>query len=296
MATSLVGLSQIFSQIQTASGSLMRIGELLAIKPNFPTTQNNGNEHNIAISAPIDINFSQVGFHYLEKTQQNILTDFNLNINYGEKIGIVGLSGSGKSTILQLLLRFQQVTSGQILLNNHNINDLPLALLREQFAYISQNCFIFSGSVFENISYVNKNITKQQVLSLVENTPALHFILDFKDGIDTLVGEKGVKISGGERQRIALARAIIKDSPILLLDEITSALDNQNQKLVMQSINQLANHKTVITVAHRLSFLSNCQKIAFIHQGKIVEYGEHQELLALNGFYRKMFDADINFN
>ncbi|NBR94966.1 MAG: ATP-binding cassette domain-containing protein [Proteobacteria bacterium] len=296
MATSLVGLSQIFSQIQTASGSLMRIGELLAIKPNFPTTQNNGNEHNIAISTPIDINFSQVGFHYLEKTQQNILTDFNLNINYGEKIGIVGLSGSGKSTILQLLLRFQQVTSGQILLNNHNINDLPLALLREQFAYISQNCFIFSGSVFENISYVNKNITKQQVLSLVENTPALHFILDFKDGIDTLVGEKGVKISGGERQRIALARAIIKDSPILLLDEITSALDNQNQKLVMQSINQLANHKTVITVAHRLSFLSNCQKIAFIHQGKIVEYGEHQELLALNGFYRKMFDADINFN
>ena len=111
-----------------------------------------------------------------------------------------------------------------------------------------------------------------------------------------MVGEKGVKISGGERQRIALARAIIKDSPILLLDEITSALDNQNQKLVMQSINQLANHKTVITVAHRLSFLSNCQKIAFIHQGKIVEYGEHQELLALNGFYRKMFDADINFN
>ena len=296
MATSLVGLSQIFSQIQTASGSLLRIGELLAIKPNFPTTQNNGNEHNIAISAPIDINFSQVGFHYLEKTQQNILTDLNLKINYGEKIGIVGLSGSGKSTILQLLLRFQQVTSGQILLKNHNINDLPLALLREQFAYISQNCFIFSGSVFENISYVNKNITKQQVLSLVENTPALHFILDFKDGIDTLVGEKGVKISGGERQRIALARAIIKDSPILLLDEITSALDNQNQKLVMQSINQLANHKTVITVAHRLSFLSNCQKIAFIHQGKIVEYGEHQELLALNGFYRKMFDADINFN
>jgi ABC-type multidrug transport system fused ATPase/permease subunit len=295
-ATSLVGLSQIFSQIQTASGSLLRIGELLAIKPNSSTTQNNSNEHNIAISAPIDINFSQVSFHYLETTQQNILTDFNLNINYGEKIGIVGLSGSGKSTILQLLLRFQQVTSGQILLNNHNINDLPLALLREQFAYISQNCFIFSGSIFENISYVNKNITKQQVLSLVENTPALHFILDFKDGLDTLVGEKGVKISGGERQRIALARAIIKDSPILLLDEITSALDNQNQKLVMQAINQWANHKTVITVAHRLSFLSNCQKIAFIHQGKIVEYGEHQELLALNGFYRKMFDADINFN
>jgi ABC-type multidrug transport system fused ATPase/permease subunit len=128
----------------------------------------------------------------------------------------------------------------------------------------------------------------------VHNTPSFHFILSLENGLDTLVGEKGIKISGGERQRIALARAIIKDSPILLFDEITSALDNQNQQLVMQAINQLASHKTVITIAHRLSFLSNCQKIAFMHQGKIAEYGNHQQLMALNGFYRKMFDADTN--
>ncbi len=293
VATSLVGLSQVTGQMQTANGALKKIGELLAIKSNLALSNQQSSE-NILINPPITINFCQVSFCYQENTKQNILDNLDLNITYGEKIGIVGLSGSGKSTILQLLLRFQQVNSGQILLNNHNINTLSLAVLREQFAYISQNSFIFSGTVFENITYVNKSITKQQVLSLIENTPAFHFILSLENGLDTLVGEKGIKISGGERQRIALARAIIKDSPILLFDEITSALDNKNQQLVMQAINQLANHKTVITIAHRLSFLSNCQKIAFIQQGKIAEYGSHQQLMALNGFYRKMFDADTN--
>ena len=293
VATSLVGLSQVTGQMQTANGALKKIGELLAVKSNLSLLHQQSLE-NVIINPPITINFCQVSFCYQENTKQNILDNLDLNITYGEKIGIVGLSGSGKSTILQLLLRFQQVNSGQILLNNHNINNLSLAVLREQFAYISQNSFIFSGTVFENITYVNKSITKQQVLSLIENTPAFHFILSLENGLDTLVGEKGIKISGGERQRIALARAIIKDSPILLFDEITSALDNQNQQLVMQAINQLANHKTVITIAHRLSFLSNCQKIAFIQQGKIAEYGSHQQLMALNGFYRKMFDADTN--
>ncbi len=293
VATSLVGLSQITSQMQTANGALKKIGELLAIKPNLALS-NQQSLDSTTIKPPININFRQVSFCYQENTRQNILDNLDLQITYGEKIGIVGLSGSGKSTILQLLLRFQQVNSGQILLNDHNINSLPLAVIREQFAYISQNSFIFSGTVFENIAYVNKNIAKQEVLSLVHNTPAFHFILSLKNGLDTLVGEKGIKISGGERQRIALARAIIKDSPILLFDEITSALDNQNQQLVMQAINQLASHKTVITIAHRLSFLSNCQKIAFMHQGKIAEYGNHQQLMALNGFYRKMFDADTN--
>ncbi len=293
VATSLVGLSQITGQMQTANGALKKIGELLAIKPNLALS-NQQSLDSTTIKPPININFRQVSFCYQENTRQNILDNLDLQITYGEKIGIVGLSGSGKSTILQLLLRFQQVNSGQILLNDHNINSLPLAVIREQFAYISQNSFIFSGTVFENIAYVNKNIAKQEVLSLVHNTPAFHFILSLKNGLDTLVGEKGIKISGGERQRIALARAIIKDSPILLFDEITSALDNQNQQLVMQAINQLASHKTVITIAHRLSFLSNCQKIAFMHQGKIAEYGNHQQLMALNGFYRKMFDADTN--
>jgi len=293
VATSLVGLSQITTQMQTANGALQKIGELLNIKPNLALA-NNQLPENHAINLPININFCQVSFCYQENNQHNILDSLDLQIAYGEKVGIVGLSGSGKSTILQLLLRFQQVNSGCILLNKDNINNLPLAVLREQFSYISQNSFIFSGTVFENIAYVNKNINKQQVLSLIESTPAFHFILSLENGLDTLVGEKGIKISGGERQRIALARAIIKDSPILLFDEITSALDNQNQQLVMQAINQLASHKTVITIAHRLSFLSNCQKIAFIHQGKIVEYGNHQQLMALNGFYRKMFDADTN--
>jgi len=293
VATSLVGLSQITGQMQTANGALKKIGELLAIKPNLALS-NQQSLDSTTIKPPININFRQVSFCYQENTRQNILDNLDLQITYGEKIGIVGLSGSGKSTILQLLLRFQQLNSGQILLNDHNINSLPLAVIREQFAYISQNSFIFSGTVFENIAYVNKNIAKQEVLSLVHNTPAFHFILSLKNGLDTLVGEKGIKISGGERQRIALARAIIKDSPILLFDEITSALDNQNQQLVMQAINQLASHKTVITIAHRLSFLSNCQKIAFMHQGKIAEYGNHQQLMALNGFYRKMFDADTN--
>jgi ATP-binding cassette subfamily B protein len=286
VATALVAISQNATQLQSANGSLARLLELFQINSN---NKIDGNAKP-TISLPINITFCKVDFCYQERTEHQILNNFNLQINYGEKIGIVGMSGSGKSTILQLLLGFYQPNAGDILLNEHNISGLDLAVLRQQFAYISQNCFIFSGTVFDNIAYVNKNISKQQVLDIINNNPALHFISELPNGIDTFVGEKGVQLSGGERQRIAIARAIIKDSPILLLDEATSALDNHNQQLILQTINQF--NKTVIIIAHRLSFLNNCSRIVFVNNGNIVESGNHQQLLALNGFYRKMYDSE----
>lgn len=289
-ATSLVALSQIAGQLQSASVSIERIFELLEIKSPVNEAKNCekfGDDKNI------DIIFDGVSFAYPSRKDCKIIENFNLEIKHGQKIAIVGSSGSGKSTILQLLLRFYDVNSGIIKLNSHDIRNLSFTDLRKNFAYISQDCFIFSGTIYDNISYLDKNITKTQVENLIKNNSALDFIEKLPKGIDSFVGEKGIKLSGGERQRIAIARAIIKDSPILLLDEATSALDNQNENYINRAMLDFAHGKTIITIAHKLSSIINCDKIIFIKDAQIVESGNHQELMALQGNYQKMYETEI---
>ena len=294
-ATSLVALSQIAGQLQTAVGSVSRIFELLEIKS---PVQENSNIKSVDIAKKdgvinkIDINFSGVNFSYPSRKDLLILKNFNLNISAGKKIAIVGLSGSGKSTILQLLLRFYDVDSGIITLNNWDVRALSFNDLRKNFSYISQDCFIFSGTIFENIAYVDKSITEAEVKAIIASNPALHFIENLPDKMHSFVGQKGIKLSGGERQRIAIARAIIKNSPILLLDEATSALDNENEQIINRAINSFANDKTVITIAHRLSSLNNCDQIIFIKDGEIIEQGSHLDLVALDGYYKKMYEVE----
>ena len=293
-ATSLVALSQIAGQIQNAIGAISRIFEILEIESPVRENSNISSvdivEKNDNLNK-IEINFCGVNFSYPSRKDLLILKNFNLNIPAGKKIAIVGLSGSGKSTILQLLLRFYDVNSGIITLNNWDVRALSFNDLRKNFSYISQDCFIFSGTIFENIAYVDKSITEAEIKAIIAGNPALHFIENLPQKMHSFVGQKGIKLSGGERQRIAIARAIIKNSPILLLDEATSALDNENEQIINRAINSFASDKTIITIAHRLSTL-NSDHIIFIKDGEIIEQGSHQELIALDGYYKKMYEVE----
>jgi len=287
-ATSLVSISQIMGQLQTASAATARLLDLLKIKSAVMEVDN---PEKLIVSQKNRIIFKNVFFSYPSRQNQETLKNFDLEIFPNEKIALVGESGSGKSTILQVLMRFYDVNYGEILINNQNIKNLSLTDLRSLFAYISQDCFIFSGTIYENIAYVDKNLTIADIEKIIDQNEALSFIRNLPDGVHSLVGEKGVKLSGGERQRIAIARAIVKNSPILLLDEATSALDNENEFLIANSLSKLAENKTVITIAHKLSSIINSDRIAFIKNGAIVEIGTHLELIEYNGLYRKMHDS-----
>ncbi len=285
-ATSLVSVSQVMGQLQTASAATARLFDLLKIESPVLEIVN---PEKLISTAENHITFKNVFFSYPSRQNHEALQNFNLEILPQEKIALVGESGSGKSTILQLLMRFYDVSSGEILINNQNIKNLALADLRGLFAYISQDCFIFSGTIYENIAYVDKNLTVADIEKIIDDNEALHFIKNLPDGIQSFVGEKGVKLSGGERQRIAIARAIVKNSPILLLDEATSALDNENEFLIANSLIKLAKNKTVITIAHKLSSIINSDRIVFIKNGVIAEVGTHLDLIERDGLYRKMY-------
>ena len=284
-ATSLVAISQVMGQLQTASGAAERLFELLQIKS--PVIESPKPEK-FLLGEQNSIIFNHVNFSYPSRKDFLSLQNFNLEIKPQEKIAIIGESGSGKTTILQLLLRFYNVNSGDIFINQQNIKNLALKDLRAAFSYISQDCFIFSGTIYENIAYVNQNITFSEVEKIIEENEALHFIKKLPAGIHHFVGEKGSKLSGGEKQRIAIARAIIKNSSILLMDEATSALDNENESLITEALNKISQNKTVIVVSHKFSEIANCDRIVLIEDGKISAIGNQQDLFNQGEFYQKM--------
>ena len=288
-ATSLVSISQIIGQFQSATAAAGRIFELL--ETSSPVREPLTPAHFIS-PKEIAIKFNEVSFSYPSRKEVLILKNLNLEIQPKEKIAIVGSSGAGKSTILQLLMRFYDVDAGAIFLGEFDVKSLSFYDLRKNFSYISQDCLIFSGTILENIAYADRSITEAQVEEIIAQNPALNFINHLPQKLHTFVGEKGIKLSGGERQRIAIARAIIKDSPIWLFDEATSALDNQNEQFINASMLSLAVDKTVITVAHKLSSVINSTRIIFIKDGEIVEIGSHFELMAKDGFYRKMYEVE----
>jgi len=289
-ATSLVSISQVSGQMQNASAAAGRIFELLKIESPVQEVKN---PLPFLPAKEVKIEFKDVNFSYPSRKEISTLKHINFCVNPGEKIVIVGSSGSGKSTILQLLLRFYDVDNGAIAINNTSIKSLSFADLRQNFSYISQDSFIFSGTIFENIAYVDKSITKADVERIIDKHSFLHFVKNLPEGIDSFVGEKGIKLSGGERQRIAIARAIIKDSPVFLLDEATSALDNKNEQSIIKIIDELARHKTVISVAHKLSSIINADRIIFIKDGEIAEVGTHRELMEWDGVYKKMYEMEV---
>ncbi|OGI72983.1 hypothetical protein A3D42_03095 [Candidatus Nomurabacteria bacterium RIFCSPHIGHO2_02_FULL_41_18] len=235
-----------------------------------------------------NLELKDVSFNYLNGTE--VLNNFSLKINKGEKVGLVGHSGSGKSTITKLLMRFVDISEGEILIDGQNIKNITQDDLRKNISYISQEPILFHRSIRDNIAYSKPEANEEQIIESSKAAHADEFISRLIMGYNTFVGERGVKLSGGERQRVAIARAMLKDAPILILDEATSSLDSISESYIQDAFNELMKGKTAIVIAHRLSTVQKMDRIIVLDKGKIVEEGTHKELLTRNGFYADLWN------
>ncbi|MBE9059615.1 ABC transporter ATP-binding protein [cf. Phormidesmis sp. LEGE 11477] len=275
----LTRLGETLDQYQRAMASTRRVLNLLdtpvAIHPGttaLPITQVSG-----------EVIFENVSFGYHER--QPILNNLSLKIPAGKTTAIVGATGSGKSTLVKLLLRFYEVNAGQIFLDALDVQSLTLEDLRKSIGLVSQDVFLFHGTVAENIAYGSFNATLDEITRAAHVAEAHDFIVGLPDGYDTIVGERGQKLSGGQRQRLAIARALLKNPPILVLDEATSAVDNETEAAIQKSLEKITKERTVIAIAHRLSTVRNAHCIYVMEQGKLVESGTHEQLLSKEGIY-----------
>ncbi len=272
-------LARNFVRISEIMGEMT---ESLNIINNIPEIQDYKNSKKIILNKAPQIRFDDVDFKYKENLPE-IFKNFNLTINPKEKIGLVGYTGAGKSTFINLLLRFYDPTSGKILIDNYNIKtDFTQLSLRKNISYIPQEPILFHRTIKENIIYGNIKATEDELVEASKKAYCYDFIMELENGFDTIVGERGVKLSGGQKQRIAIARAILKNSPILILDEATSALDSITENYIQKALNNLMEDKTVIAIAHRLSTLNNMDRIVVLDRGKIAEDGTKKELLKNN--------------
>jgi ATP-binding cassette subfamily B protein len=235
------------------------------------------------------ITFKNTSYKY-DDNDTKVLKAINLSIPAGQKVGLIGHSGAGKTTISHLLLRFSDVSEGSIEIDGHDIRDITQTSLREHIAYVPQEPMLFHRTLRDNIAYGKPDATDAEVIQAAKQAHAYEFIKELPQQFDTLVGERGVKLSGGQRQRIAIARAILKDAPILVLDEATSALDSESEKLIQAALEKLMKGRTSIVIAHRLSTIAKLDRIITLDQGSIVEDGNHQELLARGGIYAKLWN------
>ncbi|MBD66399.1 MAG: hypothetical protein CME62_14405 [Halobacteriovoraceae bacterium] len=232
------------------------------------------------------IEFKNVSFSYGD---QKVIKNFSLKISKGEKVALVGLSGSGKSTLVSLLLRLYDIEEGEILIDGINIKDYELHTYRESLALVSQDIFLFNDTVYENLTAGGK-YTDHQVENALEVSYAHEFVNKLPQGVQTLIGDRGLRLSGGQSQRLTIARAFLRDCPILLFDEATSALDNESEKIVQKALDKVSSEKTVIAIAHRLSTIQNYDRIIVMNEGNKVEEGKHTELLAKMGEYKKLYE------
>lgn len=235
------------------------------------------------------IDFDHVSFRY-EETDTDVLSDINLHIRPGENVALVGASGSGKTTVCNLIPRFYDVTKGCISVDDHPITDLTRASLRRNIGIVQQDVYMFSGTVRENIEYGKPGASFEEIRTAAEKAGADSFISALPNGYDTYIGERGVKLSGGQKQRLSIARVFLKNPPILILDEATSALDNESEKLIQKSLEALSEGRTVLTIAHRLSTVRNADRILVITDDGIEEEGTHDELMQKNGLYAHLYN------
>lgn len=265
--------------------SMERIDKILKAENNIPAPIHP--KHIDLKQTPSLIEFKDVSFKYDQKW---VLRHINLTIEKGKTIALVGQSGSGKSTLVDLIPRFYDVTEGELLIAGTNVREVEFHELRELMGNVNQEAILFNDSFYNNIIFGVKNATKEQVIEAAKIANAHDFIMETEQGYDTVIGDRGNKLSGGQRQRISIARAILKNPSILILDEATSALDTESERLVQDALEKLMKSRTTIAIAHRLSTIRNADEICVLHDGQIVERGKHEELLALNGYYKKLCD------
>src|SRR5690606_29593125 len=233
------------------------------------------------------IQFNHVDFAYGDK---QILYDINLTIEKGQTVALVGPSGGGKSTLIDLIPRFMDVTAGEILFDGKNLKELKQDSLRALIGTVNQESILFNDTIFNNIAFANESATQEEVEAAAKIANAHEFIMKTPEGYQTNIGDRGSKLSGGQRQRICIARAVLKNPPIMLLDEATSALDTESERLVQDTLYKLMENRTTVVIAHRLSTIQNADKIVVLEGGRIVEVGTHIELINKNGLYKKLID------
>lgn len=237
-----------------------------------------------------EVVFENVSFSYADESK-TVLSNINIRVNAGENIALVGPSGGGKTTLCNLIPRFYDVSQGRVLIDGQDIRKVKLKSLRENIGFVQQDVYLFSGTVFENIQYGKPGASLDEVIEAAKKAGAHEFIMGLLSGYDTYVGERGVKLSGGQKQRISIARAFLKNPPIMILDEATSALDNESEKIVQQSLETLSKGRTTFTIAHRLTTIKNATKILVLTDNGIEEQGSHSELMAEKGIYYQLYNS-----
>lgn len=284
VGASLGGIADLYSQLQKAIGATEN---LLEIFDEEREASPNSAEKLIITRG--DISFSKVCFSYPNREETRVLNSISFDLEAGKQLAIVGPSGAGKTTITALLLKFYEINQGEIKIDGVPIQNYSIPQLRNAMAIVPQDVILFGGTIYENIHYGNPNASREEVISAAEKANALEFISSFPEQFDTLVGERGIQLSGGQRQRIAIARAILKDPKILILDEATSSLDSKSEQLVQEALEKLMKGRTSLVIAHRLSTIQKADRILVLKEGKAIELGNHDELMAReNGLYQEL--------
>jgi len=273
----------VINELQNGLASADRVFNIMDIESDIKDSKNAVKINDLKEK----LMFKNVSFSYSNKSE-NVLNDINFSINKGEIIALVGSSGAGKSTLVDLIPRFYDTLNGSILIDNQNIKEIEINSLRSLMGIVTQETLLFDDTVKANISYGSDNIPDSEVIYAAKAANAHEFILKLPDAYDTIIGERGVSLSGGQKQRIAIARAIVKNPPILILDEATSSLDSESESNVQEAIESLMNKRTVIVIAHRLSTVKNANKILVLDRGKIVQKGNHEDLINDEGIYKQL--------
>ena len=278
-----------FNAISVNLSSITRVSEILEEMPSIVNKENCIKFENFTDG----ISFENVDFEYKDNPEK-ILKNINLDVKKGETVAFVGNSGGGKSTLVNLIPRFFDVSNGSLKIDGIDVRDYEIKSLRKAIGIVPQETFLFSGTILSNIKYSRQDATFEEVVEAAKQANAHEFIENLPDGYDTEIGERGVKLSGGQKQRIAIARAILENPQILILDEATSALDNESEKLVQDALEKLMEGKTTFIIAHRLTTIENSNKIVVIQKGEIKEIGNHKELLSKNGIYKALYNKNFD--
>jgi ATP-binding cassette, subfamily B, bacterial MsbA len=290
IAGSLGTFTGLYSQLQEALGATARVFGILDTEPDIASKPGAP-----ALEQIIGhVAFNNVAFAYSDGREAAVLRDISLSAGPGEVLALVGPSGAGKTTLVNLIPRFYDVTAGSITIDGHDIRDVDLRSLRTLIGIVPQETLLFSGTISDNIRYGNLDAAEEDVIAAARAANAHDFITRFDDGYHTVVGERGIKLSGGQRQRVAIARALLKNPRILILDEATSAMDSESEGLVQEALERLMQNRTTFVIAHRLSTIKNATRIAVIDQGRLAELGTHAELLAAGGLYARLYSLQFD--